>query len=64
MDNDLKPGTGKAFKNKFKKENKHPDFTGRYVDPDGVLCDIAFWVYTDKNGEKYLSFKTSEPKSI
>lgn len=39
---DLKEKQGKLFFNKFKKEEKHPDFKGELL-IDGIAHDIAMW---------------------
>jgi uncharacterized protein (DUF736 family) len=48
------------FKNKDKKETKHPDFKGKIM-IDGEVRDVALWVKESKKGEKYFSGKHSKP---
>jgi hypothetical protein len=47
-----KPDTGTLFRNTFKKNDTHPDFTGQYSMPDGTIREIAAW----ENGD-YLSLR-------
>ena len=58
--------TGALFPNKNKKEDKHPDYTGKaLITPDmvGKEIQIAGWINTAKsNGEKYLGLVFSEFK--
>lgn len=57
-----KPGGGSAFKNKYKKESKHPDYKGTYKHIDGKDYDVAVWIKKDRNGDEFISFMTSEPR--
>lgn len=57
MENKLNTGT--AFRNDYKKEDKHPDFKGT-VNIDGKEKSIAIWK-REKNGNKYFSIAFSEP---
>jgi len=54
-----KTNTGAAFKNDYKKEDKHPDWKGT-VNIDGKEKAIALWE-REKNGKKYYSIAFSEP---
>lgn len=54
-----KANGGIAFKNKFKKDAKHPDFKGT-VDVDGKQKEIAVWMREGAKGE-YMTFSFSEP---
>ena len=54
-----KTNTGSAFKNDYKKEDKHPDWKGT-VNVDGKDKAIALWE-REKNGKKYYSIAFSEP---
>lgn len=51
--------TGSAFKNKYKKDSKHPDFKGEFNN-NGNIVDVAIWRNKTKSGEDYLFFKVSE----
>lgn len=44
-----------GFPNKYKKNEKQPDYTGQLKTEDGALHDFALWVKTSKSGIKYLS---------
>ena len=57
-----KDNTGSLFPNKFKEEDKHPDYTGELM-IEGKLYEQAGWINTDKNGKKYMSFAYNKPKS-
>lgn len=52
--------TGRLFKVDNKKSDKHPDYTGDFVDADGTKMYVAAWVQPGK-GDKpnWLSFKIS-----
>lgn len=51
------PGSGQMFKNKFKNSDKHPDYKGEAVTPDGEKVQVAGWIQVDKTGEHFLSLK-------
>jgi uncharacterized protein (DUF736 family) len=55
-----KINTGAMFANKKKTEEKHPNARGT-INVDGREWEIAAWVKTDKNGNKYYSLAVSEP---
>lgn len=46
-----------VFKNKFKKENKHPDYIVR--DPDKNVLGVG-WDKTDKHGEVFQAIIINE----
>ena len=54
-----KPGTGSMFRNKDKKEDKHPDGRGT-ANIDGTLYELAGWRKKDKNGDPYYFFVFKE----
>lgn len=56
----LKENQLSIFKNKYKKEEKHPDYKGE-IKLNGVLYDIALWV-NDGNKGKYFSGRVSEKR--
>lgn len=58
-----KEGSGAIFKNKDKKTDKHPDYTGNFKGLDGKMYGAALWLAKDKNGNAYFSFKQSEFKA-
>ena len=70
---EMKEGQVTLFKNKNKKEDRHPEYKGEIM-INGVLQDIALWVKESAKGEKYFSGKVSaklerteqpsEPKKI
>ena len=54
------PNSGSFFKNDYKKEDKHPDFTGT-CNIDGKTKDIAIWHNPARDNKKeYYSFKISD----
>ena len=57
---ETKNNTGSLFPNKNKKEDKHPDYTGK-MKVNGQLMDMAGWINDYKDG-KYLNLKISEYK--
>ena len=57
------PDTGSLFKNKYKEDgDKKPEFTGE-GNLHGRPTKLAIWVKVDKNGQKYLFIKASEPET-
>lgn len=55
-----KNGSGAIFKNKDKKEDKHPDYRGSFKGLDGKMYNAALWIKKDKNGNAFFSFSQSE----
>ena len=60
MSYEPKNGSGAIFKNKNKKADNHPDYTGNFKGLDGTMYNAALWVKKDKNGNSYFSFSQSE----
>ena len=58
----IKPGFGIIHPNKYKKEDKYPDYKGDYRDHDGKLLSIAMWSKKNKNGKEFFTVKTEEPR--
>lgn len=54
-----KPDTGTLFVNGFKKQDKHPDYTGIYTTQEGEVRRFAAWL-ADKDGRQYLSVRFSD----
>ena len=44
MSYEMKPGQGSIFKNDKKTDEKHPDYKGSIMTPDGTECWISLWV--------------------
>lgn len=59
MSYEQKPGGGSLFKNERKEQEKHPDYTGEIVTPEGKKYRLAAWVKEGKKG-KYFSLRLSE----
>jgi len=59
MSYERKPGDAVAFKNDYKKDDRHPDYKGNGLDLQGNEVDIAIWVKEGKSG-KFFSIKISE----
>ena len=55
-----KENSGFISKNKYKKEDKHPDIKGK-LNVEGKEWEIAGWENENDNG-KYYSLKLSEPR--
>jgi hypothetical protein len=51
--------SGSAFKNKYKKADNHPSYTGEMV-IGGKKYKQAIWVKKDRNGNNWLSFSYQE----
>lgn len=59
MSFELDENTGTIFKNKYKKDEKHPDYKGM-IKLDGEDKGIALWLRQSKNGTNYMFAKVSE----
>jgi uncharacterized protein (DUF736 family) len=55
-----KENSGFLSKNKYKKEDKHPDIKGK-INVAGKDYEIAGWQKTNEQGS-YYSLKVSEPR--
>jgi hypothetical protein len=55
------PNDVSIFRNTFKTDEKHPDYTGRIVLQDGTEKRISLWVVQGEKG-KFFSGKISDPK--
>ena len=61
MAEQAKLNRGVLFTNKKKETEKHPDYTGIFVDSEGNEFWVSSWINESKAGEKYMSFPT-QPK--
>lgn len=52
---ETKAGQGSLFENTNKTEEKHPDYKGKLVAPDGQTLSVSGWKKTSKAGNEYLS---------
>lgn len=59
---EVKPNTGMLMKNSRKTEDRHPDYTGTWVDESGVECYLDAWKNTSKAGNPYLKLRMGKPK--
>ena len=59
MSYETKENTGSLFPNDKKKEDKHPDYTGKVM-VAGKLMQVAGWINESKAGKKYMSLKLSD----
>ena len=59
MSYETKENTGSLFPNDKKKEDKHPDYTGKVM-IGGKLMQVAGWINESKSGKKYMSLKFSD----
>jgi len=60
MSNYDNTNSGALFTNKNRKEEKHPNYTGK-VNVEGKEYQVSGWIRETKTGEQYLSIKLSEP---
>lgn len=59
---EVKPNTGMLMKNTRKTDEKHPDYTGTWVDEQGVECYLDAWKNTSKAGNPYLKLRKGKPR--
>lgn len=59
---EVKVNTGVLFKNDRKSEDRHPDYTGTWVDEDGQECYLDAWRNESKNGKQYLKLRKGKVK--
>ena len=52
---ELKPGQGSIFKNDKKETDKHPDYKGSLMTPDGVECWVSMWVKRPEGKTPFFS---------
>lgn len=57
---ELKPGQGSIFKNDKKTEDKHPDYKGSLMTPDGVECWVSVWVKRPEGKQPFFSLSIQE----
>lgn len=55
-----RPGQGSMFNNDYKDTDRHPDMKGQFMDPNGVLWDVAGWWKDGRNGQ-FLSLSVQQP---
>jgi hypothetical protein len=54
---EMKPGQGSAFRNERKLEERHADFNGRIMLPDGTTCWLDVWKKRKQDGEVFVSVR-------
>jgi hypothetical protein len=59
---EMKDDTGSLFREKDKKSDKSPDYTGK-VKINGKELRLAGWIKQTKGGDTYLSLAVSEPRT-
>lgn len=59
---EVKLNTGVLFKNDRKTEERHPDYTGTWVDESGSECYLDAWKNESKGGKSYLRLRKGKPK--
>lgn len=61
-----RPGDGAAFANKYANGNPKAPLWKGYVHhhQTGDRIELAIWEKTSRKGEKFLSIKASEPRSM
>ena len=60
MSNYDNTNSGALFTNKNRKEDKHPNYTGK-LNVAGKEYQVSGWIRETKTGEQYLSIRISEP---
>jgi len=60
---EVKPNSGMLMKNTRKQQESHPDYTGTWVNADGVDCYLDGWMNTSKAGNKYIKLRMGKPKA-
>jgi uncharacterized protein (DUF736 family) len=55
-------GNGTAFVNRYKDNDKKPDYRGSITLPDGTIQEVAIWKGMTNAGDEKLSIKLSEPR--
>ncbi len=63
MSYEIKAGSGSMFKNEKKETEKHPDYNGTVVLPDGTECWINAWVKRPDGKKPYMSISI-QPKQV
>ena len=51
----MKPGQGSMFKNDKKTEDKHPDYKGSVMLPDGTECWVSGWIKRPEGKTPFMS---------
>lgn len=59
---EVKPNSGMLMKNTRKQQESHPDYTGTWVNADGVECYLDGWLNTSKAGNKYIKLRMGKVK--
>ncbi len=57
-----KPNTGVLFKNNKKESERHPDYTGNFLLPEGEFM-LSAWVKEGKSG-KFFSLSVKKKEKI
>jgi len=55
MSYEMKAGQGSIFKNDKKETDKHPDYKGSLITPDGVECWVSVWVKRPEGKQPFFS---------
>lgn len=56
-----RPGSGTIFRNEHKTTDKHPEYRGSVLTPEGEKYDISLWVKKSQTGRSYFSVSLQEP---
>lgn len=59
---EVKPNSGMLMKNTRKEQDSHPDYTGAWVDADGVEHYLDGWWNISKAGNKYIKLRMGKAK--
>jgi uncharacterized protein (DUF736 family) len=60
---EVKPNTGMLMRNTRKESEKHPDFTGSWVDANGNEFFLDAWANVSAKGNKYMKLRLGKPKT-
>jgi hypothetical protein len=58
-----KPNTGSLFKNSRKESDKHADYTGSWVDADGVEYFLDAYLNVSAKGDRYIKLRLGNAKN-
>jgi len=60
---EVKPNTGMLMKNSRKESDKHPDYTGTWVDGDGVEHYLDAYINVSAKGNRYMKLRMGKAKN-
>lgn len=57
---EMRPGQGSAFPNDKKTTDKHPDFKGKVMLPNGETRWLSMWNKTSQAGKSFISISVGD----